>query len=48
LGELGDPSALPHLRDLDTFEECDHATRICVYELRKAIGKLEERGGGRD
>lgn len=41
LGEMGDDSVLPILREMDRYEECEHATRICVRELRKAIWKLE-------
>jgi hypothetical protein len=41
LGELGDRSALPRLRELDRYETCDHDVRICVRELRKTLQKLD-------
>jgi hypothetical protein len=41
LGELGDPSALPALKRQHTGETCDHETRLCQYELDKAIRKIE-------
>lgn len=37
LGQLGVPEALPALRSLVTGEPCDHESRICQYELEKAI-----------
>lgn len=37
LGQLGDPAALPILEGLVTGGECDHASRVCQKEVRKAI-----------
>ena len=37
LGQLADASALPMLESLYTGEPCDHKTKICQYELEKAI-----------
>ncbi len=45
LGELGDPGGLPALRAYYTGEKCDHRTKLCQYELGKAIRKLEGRWG---
>ena len=37
LGQLGSPEALPVLEAMVTANGCDHANRICQYELEKAI-----------
>ena len=37
LGRLGDARALPILQKHFTGAKCDHARRLCQYELRKAI-----------
>ena len=37
LGQLGAEEALPVLESLMTEEACDHASRICQHELRKAV-----------
>ena len=37
LGRVGDPRALPILEKHFTGDTCDHARRLCQYELRKAI-----------
>ncbi|HEY1337086.1 MAG TPA: hypothetical protein VGF59_06220 [Bryobacteraceae bacterium] len=41
LGELRDRRALPVLRAHFTGGRCDHATRLCQYELGKAIMRIE-------
>ncbi len=41
LGQLGDRSALPFLRNLATGRSCDHETNICQGEVSTAIQKLE-------
>lgn len=43
LGQLADPRAAPLLERLHTGEPCDHATRLCQYELEKAVARC--RGG---
>ena len=37
LGQLGSPDALPTLQSLVVDEKCDHESKICQYELEKAI-----------
>ena len=37
LGQLGAREALPALESLVIDDKCDHETRICQHELRKAI-----------
>jgi len=37
LGQLGAPEALPVLQSMATGEQCDHKSKICQYELEKAI-----------
>jgi hypothetical protein len=37
LGQLGSPKALPVLQSLVRDELCDHESKICQYELEKAI-----------
>jgi len=41
LGQLGDPRALPFLRNLYTGERCDHESNLCQGEIKEAIQKLE-------
>lgn len=41
LGQLGDPRALPHLKQYYTGEPCDHEKGLCQRELGKAIELLE-------
>jgi hypothetical protein len=40
LGEIRDSRALPALRDLETDGTCDHGSRVCQYEVRKAVDKI--------
>jgi hypothetical protein len=44
LGQLGDKSALPFLKDLSTGQPCDHETNLCQGEIQEAIHKLETNG----
>ena len=37
LGQLADQRALPILEKYYTGEQCDHMSRICQYELKKAL-----------
>lgn len=37
LGQLGAGEALPNLQAMVSNERCDHESRICQYELEKAI-----------
>jgi hypothetical protein len=41
LGQIGHESALPVLRKHHTGGECDHTSRLCQYELDKAIRKID-------
>ncbi|MFB3829631.1 MAG: hypothetical protein ACE15B_22860 [Bryobacteraceae bacterium] len=45
LGEIGDRRALEALRKHYTGAKCDHSTRLCQYELDKAIRKIERTWG---
>lgn len=42
LGRVGDPRALPILEKHFTRGNCDHARRLCQYELSKAIKLCRE------
>jgi len=41
LGQLGDSSALPTLRALETGVACDHSQAVCQRGVRKAIAACE-------
>ena len=42
LGRLRDARALPILETHFTGAQCDHARRLCQYELRKAINRCRD------
>jgi len=41
LGQLGDEKALPVLESYYDGSECDHHTKLCQYELKKAINLVK-------
>jgi len=43
LGQMLEERAIPVLREHFDGQPCTHATRLCQYELRKAIRKIETR-----
>jgi hypothetical protein len=42
LGQLREKRALPVLAKYRTGERCDHARRICQYELEKALKRIAD------
>lgn len=48
LGRVGDPRALPILEKHFTRGTCDHARRLCQYELSKAIKLCREANAAPD
>lgn len=41
LSYIGDERALPVLRNLQTFQECNHSKQVCQRELKRAIAQIE-------
>jgi len=43
LGQMAEPAARPVLTKYFDGQRCDHTTRLCQYELRKAIHMIDTR-----
>jgi len=44
LGQMVEPRARPVFEKYFDGQRCDHTTRLCQYELRKAIRLIDTRG----